>query len=150
MSILTVPLVRPLGPPLGPLGVASASGSLITAPQQIQDALAIAAALESQSKALSNLSMHSQRLSRQFERTAAQLRDVQKTRGDREEQELENLLDVIEMYQCKGEKFDHSAYGFVFSNPHLYQGIHARNRESLPLPQPIRRLMFCMLRSQAA
>jgi hypothetical protein len=31
-------------------------------------------------KALANLSMHSQRLSRQFERTVAPLRELQKTR----------------------------------------------------------------------
>jgi hypothetical protein len=36
--------------------------------------------LESQSKALANLSMHSQRLSRQFERTVTQLRALQKIR----------------------------------------------------------------------
>ena len=46
----------------------------------IQDALSIVAALESQSKAHSSLSLHSQRLSRQFERTVNQLRGLQKTR----------------------------------------------------------------------
>ena len=113
------------------LGVASTSSPLVNAPQQIQDALAIAAALESQSKALANLSMHSQRLSRQFERTIDKLHDLQKLRRDREEQELENLLDVIEMYQRKGEQFDHSAHGFVFSESQINAGIHARNRENL-------------------
>ncbi len=113
------------------LGLASTSGPLIGAPQQIQDALAIAAAVESQAKALSNLSMHSQRLSRQFERTVAQLNDLQKTRRDREEQEMEDLLDVIEMYECKGEAFDHVAHGFVFSEPQINAGICARNRASL-------------------
>src|SRR5580698_2201477 len=54
--------------------------SPFAADQQIQDAMSIVAALESQSKALSNLSMHSQRLSRQFERTVMQLRDLQKAR----------------------------------------------------------------------
>ena len=57
------------------------NGSPITdAPQQVQTAMSIVAALESQSKALANLSMHSQRLSRQFERTVMQLRDLQETR----------------------------------------------------------------------
>jgi hypothetical protein len=97
----------------------------------IEDALAIAASLESQSKALSNLSMHSQRLSRQFERTVDKLNEVQKTRRDQEAQEMENLLDVIEMYQCKGEKFDPSSHGFVFSDPEISQGIRARNRATL-------------------
>jgi hypothetical protein len=85
------------------LGVASGSGPLIGAPQQIQDALAIAAALESQSKALSNLSMHSRRLSRQFERTLVQPRELQQTRRGHEKWELDNLLDIIEMYESKGE-----------------------------------------------
>ena len=40
-------------------------------PQEVQDTMSIVAALESQSKALANLSMNSQRLSRQFERTVA-------------------------------------------------------------------------------
>jgi hypothetical protein len=75
--------------------------------------------------------MHSQRLSRQFERTIDKLHDLQKLRRDREEQELENFLDVIEMYQRKGEQFDHSAHGFVFSESQINAGIHARNRENL-------------------
>src|SRR5271170_381717 len=46
------------------LGVTSPLSPITGAPRQIQDAFAIVSALESQSKALSNLSMHSQRLSR--------------------------------------------------------------------------------------
>jgi hypothetical protein len=40
--------------------------------------------LEAHSKTFSNLSLHSQRLSRQFERTAAQLSELQETRRSRE------------------------------------------------------------------
>jgi hypothetical protein len=54
--------------------------------------LTFAGGFESQSKALANLSMHTQRLSRQFERTVAQLRGLQKTR-----------LDIMEMRKKKGE-----------------------------------------------
>jgi hypothetical protein len=81
-----------------------------------QDALAIAAALESQSKAISNLSMHSQRLSRQFER---------------KRWELDNLLDIIEMYKSKGEPFDPSAIGLVFSESQINESILARTRQRL-------------------
>ena len=70
----------------------------VDAPSQIQDAMALAAALESQAKALASLSMHSQRLSRQFERTAAQLREIQETRHAREREELKDLLDIMEMH----------------------------------------------------
>jgi hypothetical protein len=51
-------------------------------------------------RALANLSLHSQRLSRQFERTVAQLRDLQKTRR------------AQQMQEEKGEAYQD---GFVFS-----------------------------------
>jgi hypothetical protein len=101
----------------------------IEAPTQIQDAMSIAAALESQSKALSNLSMHSQRLSRQFERTVTQLRDLQQTRRAQEEHDLNDLLDVLEMHEAKGEPYNPSEAGFVFSEQQITESILARNRE---------------------
>jgi hypothetical protein len=99
------------------------------APPQIQDAFSIVAALESQSKALSNLSLHSQRLSRQFERTLVQLRDLQKTRREQERNELDNLLDITEMYEEKGETYDASEDGFVFSEQQINDAILRRNRQ---------------------
>ncbi len=112
------------------LGVTHSS-PLTGAPQQIQDAMSIVAALESQSKALSNLSMHSQRLSRQFERTVTQLRDLQKTRRAQEKLDLDNLLDIMEMYESKGETYDPSEDGFVFSEDQINATILRRNRERL-------------------
>jgi hypothetical protein len=103
------------------------------APSQVQDALSIVAALESQSKALSNLSLHSQRLSRQFERTVIQLRDLQKARMTREEQELDNLVNIIEMYESNGKTYAPSADGFVFSEQQIKESIRARHRENLIL-----------------
>src|SRR5580698_7340727 len=82
----------------------------------IAGALAIASAIESQSKALANLSMHSQRLSRQFERTVIQLRDLQKTRRAQEKNDMHSLLDIMEMCESQGETYDPSADGFVFSD----------------------------------
>jgi hypothetical protein len=113
------------------LGVISGAAPLTNAPQQIQDAMSIVAALESQSKALANLSMHSQRLSRQFERTVMQLRDLQKTRRAQEKHDLNNLLDIMEMYESTGETYDPSADGFVFSEPQIGAGLLARGRERL-------------------
>jgi hypothetical protein len=99
----------------------------------IQGALAIAAALESQFKALSNLSMHSQRLSRQFERTVAQLRELQQTRREREKHELNDLLDIIEMHRSTGEIYNPSADGFVFSAAQIEAATRTRRRERLAL-----------------
>ena len=113
------------------LGIASELSPISRAPQQVQDAMAIVSALESQSKALSNLSMHSQRLSRQFERTVAQLRDLQKVRRAQEKRELGNVLDIMEMYESTGETYDPSADGFVFSQSQIDAAILTRNRELL-------------------
>jgi hypothetical protein len=97
----------------------------------IDDAMSIVASLESQSKALSNLSLHSQRLSRQFERTVNQLRDLQKLRRSHEANELDNFLDITEMFEEKGEAYDPSEDGFVFSEDQIHDAIRRRNRENL-------------------
>jgi hypothetical protein len=99
------------------------------APAQVQDAVAIATSLEGQSKALSNLSLHSTRLSRQFERTVAQLRSLQQIRQTQEKKDLEGLLEIIQMYESKGETYRHSEDGFVFSQLQIRDAQRARNRE---------------------
>lgn len=93
--------------------------------------MAIAAALQSQSKALANLSIHSQRLSRQFERTAAQLRALQEARRAREKDDLDDVLDIQEMYASTGKDYDASADGFVFSPAEIDDRIRARRRRRL-------------------
>jgi hypothetical protein len=113
------------------LGIANAPSAISDAPEQVRDALSIVSALESQSKALSNLSMHSQRLSRQFERTVIQLRGLQKTRLAQEKQDLNHFLDVKEMIETAEEPYDPSADGFVFSEAQIHEGQRARNRERL-------------------
>jgi hypothetical protein len=97
----------------------------------IKGALATAAAMESHSKTLANLSLHTQRLSRQFERTVAQLRELQSTRQSQQKKQLDNLLDIMEMYEEKGESYNPSDDGFVFSESDLDAAIHARNRDLL-------------------
>jgi DNA-binding TFAR19-related protein (PDSD5 family) len=113
------------------MGIANAQSPITDAPQKVQDAFSIVSALESQSKALSNLSLHSQRLARQFERTLIQLRDLQKIRRAQEKSDLSDLLDVIEMHESTGETYDPSADGFVFSEQQITEGRRARNRENL-------------------
>jgi hypothetical protein len=112
------------------LGIANATSPITDAPSQVQDAFAIVSALESQSKALSNLSLHSQRLSRQFERTAAQLRDLQETRRVQEHSDLYDLLDIMEMCEAEGETYDPSEDGFVFSPTQIDAAKRARARRN--------------------
>jgi hypothetical protein len=110
------------------LGLAGAA-PLASAPQQVQDALAIAAALESRSKALANLSMHTQRLSRQFERTVILLRELQKIRRIEDKKESEKLVDIMEMCESKGETYNPSEDGFVLSTAQIDAALLARHRE---------------------
>jgi hypothetical protein len=91
-------------------------------PDPLSGAMSIVASLESQSKALANLSMHSQRLSRQFERTVAQLRELQKTRGS------SDAFNVIVKVEPAGEPCNPSADGFVFSEHQITERISARHR----------------------
>ena len=83
-----------------------------------------------QAKALASLSMHSQRLSRQFERTVAQLRELQKARRI-QEKDLDDLLNISETHDSQGEKCSPSQNpsqdGFVFSSAQIDPALRARN-----------------------
>ena len=85
-----------------------------------------AASPEALAKILASMSMHSTRLSRQFERTASQLRDLQTTRRAQEQGELDKLLDIIELHEFIAEPFDRTTLGFVFSDQQIKAGFQAR------------------------
>jgi hypothetical protein len=77
--------------------------------------------------------MHSQRLSRQFERTVTQLRALQEIRLAEERSDLHDLLNIMEMTESTGETYDPSEDGFVFSQPQIDAAIRARRRKRLAL-----------------
>src|SRR5712692_5867224 len=85
------------------LGFAEHSDHIITEHPEVHAALAIAEALREQTKAFSALSMHGQRLSRQFEKALRQLRELQAERRAAEQAELRKNKQLTES-------------GFVFSN----------------------------------
>jgi hypothetical protein len=78
-----------------------------------------ASSLDTQIRTLSSLSMHGHRLSRQFERTLQQLRQVQKERVAAEQHQLYEAADLLEMDQEKGVPFDPAADGFVLSKQEI-------------------------------
>ena len=84
-----------------------------------------------QAKALAHLSMHSQRLSRQFERTVAQLRELQKARRIQEKKDLNDHVNIMKMSDSQGEKCspsqNQSQDGFVFSSAQIDATLRARN-----------------------
>jgi hypothetical protein len=84
-----------------------------------------------QAKALAHLSMHSQRLSRQFERTVAQLRELQKARRIQEKKDLNDHVNIMKMSDSQGEKCSPSENqpqdGFVFSSAQIDATLRAGN-----------------------
>jgi hypothetical protein len=108
--------------------VAALEANLLAVPPTEQDLIVF---LERQAKAIAVLSLHSQRLSRQIEKTAAQLRDLQKTRLATEEHDLDKLLIIMEMYESRGEPYAPSEDGFVFTQTQIDNAIQARDRERL-------------------
>ena len=96
----------------------------------LTDTMAIVAAFEQQSKALANLSLHSQRLSRQFERTVTQLRELQKQRLEHEEWEMTKLLKILEKHERQGVPYNPSDDGFVFTAAQIHTARQKKQRSN--------------------
>jgi hypothetical protein len=72
---------------------------------------------------LARLGMHGARLSRQFEKAAEHLRDIQEERRRLERRHLNEVAEILIRHQRKGLPFDPSIFskeaGFVFSNEQI-------------------------------
>jgi hypothetical protein len=110
------------------LGMTDHSAAINTAEPEVHAALATAAALRDQVRALSNLSMHEHRLSRQFERALNQLREIQAERREQEEKQLQQASELLRMDQDAGLSFEPTEDGFVFSNDEIETFIRRRDR----------------------
>ena len=97
---------------------------------QVGTALAIAAALDSQARALSTLSIHTQRLARQFEKTLALLNEIQSKRLEARQKELEQCSDLDPMQKTENEPYLPAADGFVFSKDEIDQFLRLRDRQA--------------------
>ena len=62
-----------------------------------------------------NLSLHSARLSRQFQKALDQVRNIQSERRDRERRDLRQAAALSELHKHKGIPWQPSDHGFVFS-----------------------------------
>lgn len=67
-------------------------------------------------RALATLGLHGQRLSRQFQKTLENLREIQSDRRREQERELEHAAAVVELHKRKGIPYDPAQDGFVFSS----------------------------------
>ncbi len=68
---------------------------------------------------LATLGMHSQRLSRQFQKTLHQLREIQSDRHREQERDLKSAAALLEFHKHKGIPYDPLQYGFVFSKERI-------------------------------
>jgi len=82
---------------------------------------------DSQARALTSFSMHRHRLSRQFENTLKQLRELQKEHRELREEQLSKAADHFELYKEKEIAFDPAENGFVFSLGEIATFIRRRN-----------------------
>jgi hypothetical protein len=64
---------------------------------------------------LATLGMHSQRLSRQFQKTLDMLREIQADRAERQRRDLKDAAALLELHKHKGIPYDPVQDGFVFS-----------------------------------
>jgi len=110
------------------LGMTDHSAAIHTSEPEVHAALATAAALRDQVRALSNLSMHEHRLSRQFERALNQLREIQAERREQEDAQLQKAAELLQMDQGAGLSFEPTEDGFVFSNDEIETFIRRRDR----------------------
>ncbi|MGP0075899.1 MAG: hypothetical protein ACLPWF_28615 [Bryobacteraceae bacterium] len=66
-------------------------------------------------RALATLGMHSQRLSRQFQKTLDKLREIQADRAERERRSLKDAAALLELHKHRGIPWEPADHGFVFS-----------------------------------
>jgi hypothetical protein len=64
---------------------------------------------------LATIGIHSQRLSRQFQKTSDTLREIQSERRLQHERALKRAATLLELHKHKGIPYDPTQYGFVFS-----------------------------------
>ena len=86
---------------------------------QAEAALAMALAYREHNRAFANISIYRQRLARQFERTLAQLRQIQAERRAIEERQLDKAAKILKMHKDDNLPYQPADDGFVFSNDEI-------------------------------
>src|SRR6202166_2609007 len=96
-------------------------------------ALAMALAFRENTRAFAQISIHGQRLARQFERTLAQLRQIQAERRATEERQLDKAAKIFKMHKHEHLSSETPPYnpaddGFVFSNAEIETFVRREER----------------------
>ena len=90
---------------------------------QLEDAILTNASLAPQDAIdqVSKLGLYSSRLSRQFQNTVKQLREIQEDRGQRERRELRKAAELLVQHEHLEKPWDPADDGFVFSRSQVAQ-----------------------------
>ena len=91
-------------------------------------------------RALATLGLHGQRLSRQFQKTLQQLREIQQERREHERKQLRDAAEIFVHHQHKGLPWDPAGDGFVFSNEQIER--HAQHLMRLNAARHIGHVRF--------
>jgi len=81
-----------------------------------------------QTRALSNLSIYEQRLTRQVEKASKELRELQSDRRRRESNQMDDAANLLEMHTEQGLPYNPADDGFVFSIDEIETYIRRRDR----------------------
>jgi hypothetical protein len=110
------------------LGITEMEDRISASHPDAEAALSMALAFRENSRAFANLSIYRQRLTRQFERTLEQLRQIQTERRKNEERQLDNAAKMLKMHQDANLPYQPSDDGFVFSTAEIETYINREER----------------------
>ncbi len=119
------------------LGIIENESAVEASHPQAGAALAMAMSFRQNARDFANLSIYGQRLSRQFERTLAQLRELQEARRAAEKRDLYQAAAILKMHQDQDLLYDPAEDGFVFSIAELNAFVRRDDRKFRANARPL-------------
>jgi len=95
---------------------------------EVEAALAMTQTFRQDNRAFANIGIYRQRLTRQFERTVAQLRQIQAERREAEQKELGSAATILKMHKKDNLPYEPAEDGFVFSKAEIETFIRRQER----------------------
>ena len=124
------------------LGLREQAESLADENPSVQAALAMAEALREQTRALATISMHSQRVARQFSATVKQLREIQEERRDHEDYQMRQAANLLALHEAEQQRrepgepeelYNPADDGFDFTHDEVYTYLELDERKGYAL-----------------
>jgi hypothetical protein len=110
------------------LGITEMEDRIRASHPEAEDALAMALAFREHNRAFANLGIYRQRLTRQFERTLALLRQIQAEHRKNEQRQLDDAAKILKMHQHANLPYQPADDGFVFSKAEIETYINREER----------------------